>query len=134
MGGLFAGWFVDRYSSKRLLVAFAVLSAIFLFICGFFEQRHVVIVSLALIGFSYGAIIAIYPVAIAKRFKADGPKIYGKVFVSWGMAGLSAPWFAGWIFDQSSDYSVALLVASCISILAAVLTSRIKWQPSRTSD
>ncbi len=45
---------------------------------------------LGIVGFSYGAIIAIYLVAISNYFGEQGPQAYGRVFIAWGFAGLLA--------------------------------------------
>jgi MFS family permease len=72
------------------------------------------------VGFSYGSIIAIYPVAIAERFGQQGPQAYGRVFLAWGFAGLVAPWCAGYIFDRFAGYQPALLIAAAVALLSAI--------------
>jgi len=84
-------------------------------------------ISLSVIGFAYGGTIAAYPAAIAKLFDVkDIAKIYGRVFTAWGCAGLLGPWLAGYLFDISKDYHLALLAAASfglVSILAMILLS-----------
>ena len=64
------------------------------------QNVTVAVVSLCVIGFAYGAIIAVYPYAVAYYFgAAAAAKIYGRVFTAWGLAGLGAPWLAGYLFD-----------------------------------
>ena len=128
VGGVIAGWLIDHYSPKMLLVGLALISAIFLLLAASGISWIPVIVSLCFIGFGYGAIIAVYPVAIAWRFGEAGPMVYGRVFISWGIAGLSAPWLAGWIFDQTSHYTLALLVAGCLALASAWFASPLNLQ------
>jgi len=82
----------------------------------------VVFIALGLVGYCYGAIIAVYPVAVADIYGAlAAPRIYGQVFTAWGLAGLIGPWMSGFIFDLTSSYTVALLFAvllSCVSVVA----------------
>jgi len=75
---------------------------------------------LGVVGFAYGSIIAIYPVAIAESFGERGAQAYGRVFIAWGFAGLAAPWCAGLIFDLSGDYSLAMLIAALVALISAV--------------
>jgi OFA family oxalate/formate antiporter-like MFS transporter len=75
---------------------------------------------LAIAGFAYGAIIAIYPVAIAACFGEDGARAYGRVFIAWGVAGLLAPWCAGVIYDARGEYDLAMLIAALVALLSAV--------------
>ena len=95
-----------------------------------------VISLLALIGFSYGAIIAVYPVAISNYFGEAGPRVYGQVFTAWGFAGLVAPWTAGLIFDGSDGYAPALVVAAVIAGLSALAaaTCRLEHAAQRIAD
>jgi len=85
------------------------------------------LISLSVIGFAYGGTIAAYPAAIAKLFGIkDSARIYGRVFTAWGCAGLLGPWFAGFLFDISRDYQLALIIAATfglVSALAMVLLS-----------
>jgi OFA family oxalate/formate antiporter-like MFS transporter len=85
-----------------------------------------VVALLSLVGFSYGSVIAVYPVAISNRFGARGPEAYGRVFTAWGFAGLAGPWSAGWIFDWRGGYEPALLAAAGIAVLSALLAARIR--------
>jgi len=123
LGGFSVGFVVDRLSSQRLLRWLPVISSIGLVIMlGWSDhQAQIALVALALIGFSYGAIIAVYPVAVADAYGSHASaKMYGQVFTAWGLAGLLGPWVSGWLFDLTQSYSIALMLAvllSCVSVL-----------------
>ncbi|MEM7270851.1 MAG: MFS transporter [Pseudomonadota bacterium] len=75
----------------------------------------------AVIGFTYGGVIAAYPAAILKAVgPAQSQIVYGKVFTAWGAAGLAAPWLAGALFDVTDGYVAALLVAAALAGLSAL--------------
>jgi OFA family oxalate/formate antiporter-like MFS transporter len=118
-GGFLAGWLVDRWPVNRFLVALPLLSAFALLGIGTAESASVVVILLSLVGFSYGSLIAVYPVAISNYFSARGPQVYGRVFIAWGFAGLAAPWSAGLIYDLRGDYELAMLLAAAIAILSS---------------
>lgn len=122
MAGSFAGgYLVDRLPSGWLITGLPVLTAAVLLLLQASTAGTIVLASLGAVGFSYGAIIAIYPSMIAKSFgMAAGPQIYGRVFTAWGLAGLTAPWLAGFLFDQTGSYSTALIVAAMLSALSAL--------------
>jgi len=80
-----------------------------------------VFVSLGLLGYCYGAIIAVFPVLVSDVFGTlAAPRIYGQVFTAWGVAGLLGPWLSGWMFDQTSSYTAALILAMALSALSIV--------------
>jgi OFA family oxalate/formate antiporter-like MFS transporter len=127
LGGFVAGWMVDRWPLSRFLVGLPLLSALALLGIGATDSgAQVTLALLGVVGFSYGSIIAIYPVAIADRFGRHGPQAYGRVFLAWGIAGLVAPWSAGYIFDCFAGYQPALLIAAAVALLSAICAAAFR--------
>lgn len=120
MGGFLSGWLVDRWPASRFLIGLPLLSAVALIGISISEDARIAVVLLALVGFSYGSIIAIYPVAISDYFRARGAQAYGRIFIAWGFAGLVAPWSAGLIYDLHGGYDLAMVIAAAIAILSAL--------------
>ena len=120
LGGFAAGWLVDRWPINRFLVGLPLLSVAALLGIGASPSVVLLLALLGVVGFAYGSIIAIYPVAIAGSFGERGAKAYGRVFIAWGFAGLAAPWCAGVIFDLRGDYGLAMLIAALVALLSAV--------------
>ncbi len=122
IGGFFIGWVINRNNMNTWLMALPIISAVFLFLLIFVAQPTIAIIVLSFIGFSYGAVIAVYPYAISEFFGSElGPKVYGRVFTAWGFAGLAGPWSAGKLFDQSGSYSTALIVAGMIALISTTV-------------
>ena len=119
VGGFLAGWLVDRWPSSRFLIGLPLLSALALLGIGVAENAWVTVGLLALVGFAYGSIIAIYPVVISDYFSDRGAQAYGRVFIAWGFAGLVAPWSAGVIYDLYGGYQLAMVIAAVIAIVSA---------------
>ncbi len=119
-GGFVAGWMVDRWPLNRFLVGLPLLSAVALLFISISDSAVVVVALLSLVGFSYGSIIAVYPVAISNCFYERGAEAYGQVFVAWGFAGLVAPWSAGLIYDLHAGYGLAMVIAAVIAIISAL--------------
>ena len=118
-GGLIAGWLADRVNIKILLYLLPLISAVTSMLLSINTNALLLVMGLVIIGFCYGAIIAIYPVVVSMLFGASASsKIYGRVFTAWGLAGLAGPWFAGYLFDHTGNYSISLLVAGSLSILS----------------
>ena len=119
LGGFVAGWLVDRWPVSRFLIGLPLLSATGLVGIGMGPGIEWVLALLSVVGFAYGAIIAVYPVAIAHCFGEAGARAYGRVFLAWGLAGLSAPWLAGAIFDWHGDYALSMWFAAVVALLSA---------------
>lgn len=121
-GSLLGGWMVDRFSVRMIMTLLPLLSALSLLLLSQYLNGNGVLLGLAATGFAYGAIIAAYPAVVAVLFGAiEGIRVYGKIFIAWGLAGLFGPWLAGILYDQYADYSVALAVAGIAGVLSAGL-------------
>lgn len=121
-GSLLGGWMADRISFKVTLTVLPLLSALSLALLALFLVDISVLFGLGVTGFAYGAIISIYPAAIATRFGAvEGVRIYGKVFIAWGIAGFVGPWLAGSLYDLNGDYRLALIIASIAGLGSALV-------------
>lgn len=120
LGGFIAGWLVDRWPLTRFLVALPLLSAVVLLAISVTTNTYATLLLLGIVGFVYGSIIAIYPVAISNVFVEQGPRAYGRVFIAWGFAGLVAPWSAGFIYDWHAGYEAALLIAALVALVSAI--------------
>ncbi len=83
VGSLMGGNLADKLPIKQVLIIFPTLSSVGLFLLAFFDSGLLVLSCLAIIGFSYGAIIAAYPAVVGALFgSADGIKIYGRIFTA----------------------------------------------------
>lgn len=121
-GSLLGGWMADRVSFKVTLTVLPLLSALSLALLALFLVDISVLFGIGVTGFAYGAIISIYPAAIATHFGAvEGVQIYGKVFIAWGIAGFVGPWLAGSLYDLNGDYRLALIIASIAGLGSALV-------------
>lgn len=123
LGGFSAGYSADHISSRMLLRWLPLFTSFGLLILSWPEQSgwFLTLFGLGIVGFCYGAIIAVYPVAVADVYGVmAAPRIYGQVFTAWGLAGLFGPWVSGWIFDHTDSYRIALFFAIILSIVSVI--------------
>lgn len=126
LGSLGGGVLGDRWRISRLLSGLATMSCCGLLAMAITGHAWGMALLLGGIGAAYGAIIALFPALIAKQFGQEtGPRVYGRVFTGWGLAGLSAPWIAGLLFDGFGTYQVPLLVAASVAFISALLCWRL---------
>lgn len=117
-GSLGAGSLVDHLPARSLLIAIPLAAAGAL--AALSLGGSWVLPALAAVGLCYGALIAVYPAVLAKRFgMVEGPRVYGRVFTAWGVAGLAGPWLAGALFDGTGSYAPALWTAMALSMASA---------------
>lgn len=122
-GGFVAGWVADKWPIKRLLGGLPLVSASALTALALTDGAVAATVWLCLIGFAYGAIIAVYPYTAPHYFgQALAAKTYGLIFTAWGLAGLGGPWLAGRIYDSTGGYHAALMVAAVAGLASAAVT------------
>lgn len=130
-GGFFGGALTDRLAPRQLLMALPLLSAAALAWLAVGAEGALLLIGLALIGFAYGAIIAVYPAAIAQRYgPVAGVMVYGRVFTAWGAAGLLAPWAAGLLFEAGGSYRLALFGAAALALVS--LLAAASERPSQS--
>ena len=131
-GGLWVALVADRTATDRLLRLLPLGSAVVLVIAAVVSHGVVLMVAVAGIAFTYGALIAIYPLAVAQRFGQDGySRAYGRVFTAWGTAGLVGPVGAGHLFEVTGSYRIPMLMAAVAAIGSSVVARRLsvdkKW-------
>ena len=130
LGGFSAGYYADRISSRFVIFWLPLLTIVGLIVLVLPTDLAAafVFVALGLIGYCYGAIIAVYPVAVVDVFgSAAAPRIYGQVFTAWGLAGLLGPWAGGWLFDRTGSYIAAIMIAMVFSVIS-MLSIRLSMQ------
>ncbi len=121
VGGLAAGWAADRFALGRLLGLLPLISAAAAIVLLVKGGALLVVTAIAGLGGAYGALIALYPAAIATRFgMLAGPRIYGRVFTAWGLAGLTAPWFSALLYDATGSYALPLAVSAAVSVASSL--------------
>ncbi len=133
LGGFLAGYLADRQPAHRLLAIYGIASTLALIILVVVDHVVLAIASLAVIGFAYGSIIALFPIVTAVIFGRDLYALaYGRIFTSWGLAGLIAPWFAGILYSQSSGYGVALIAAAMLALVSSALSLLLADKTTKT--
>lgn len=125
LGGFLTGLRISPQNLKQFITALPILSAVVLILLTMAATSTVAIALLSVVGFSYGALIALYPYAIRLHFGAQqSAKIYGQIFTAWGVAGLAGPVSAGWLYDRFSAYTVALVIAASLAVLSTLVFYR----------
>ena len=125
-GGLWIALVADRTATDRLLRLLPLGSATVLVVAAMASHGVVLMVAVAGIAFTYGALIAIYPLVVAQRFGQDGySQAYGRVFTAWGTACLVGPVGAGHLFEVTGSYRIPMFLAAAAAIGSAVVARQL---------
>ncbi len=118
------GWLSDRVDRELVYVAGIVIlvaGALVLLSLGRPPALWAAYGYAVLLGVGYSATAAITPAMVSDRF--SGPHfgaIVGVGLMSSAAASAFGPWLAGYLYDTTGTYTVALLIAAASGVLAAI--------------
>jgi predicted MFS family arabinose efflux permease len=133
VGTILSGWLTDRYDSRALLGGYYALRGLSLLVLpGLIAAtaHPSMLVFIIFYGLDW---VATVPPTIAlcrQHFGADGPIVFGWVFASHQVGAAIAATGAGLVRDFSGDYNPAWIAAGILCLFAAVMSVRIRRQPT----
>ena len=125
-GRLFISWLGDTYSKKRLLMISAGMQAAGFFIYAHISSPWMILPFILLYGPGFGATVPLMPAIQADYFGIRAfASIRGMMSIAFALPGITAPVFAGWMFDHFHSYTIpyqlyALMAAIGIPVLMMV--------------
>ena len=122
-GGRVVAGVVSDYVGRVVTIGLVcVLQALAMFLFSSFTTVAGFVVGAAVVGFSYGACLAIFPAATADQWGTKNMGLnYGILFTGWGVGGVIGPLLAGKIADATGSYAGAYNIAGLLVMLAFVL-------------
>ncbi|MBL8581584.1 MAG: hypothetical protein JNL61_05070 [Rhizobiaceae bacterium] len=129
-GSLLGGKLVEVTSGRATLIGASILIAIGLTSLNL-SSPVVVIAGALAVGAAFGSSASFMPILIGERFGAAmiGP-VYGKLIVSYGLAGLVAPWLSGLLFERTGGYMSAVWIGIALCALSALLGAMMAKAPN----
>lgn len=131
-GRILAGVISDRIGRQWTLLGEFILQAIVVgvlyWLSGAGGPWPVILIIAFLLGFNYGANLALFPAACKDYFGIRNFGLnYGLLFAAFGAAGLVMPWLNGLIRDRtgSSDLSYIIIIVLMVLAAALAVVSRI---------
>lgn len=121
-GRVVAGVLSDRIGRAVTLALVCVSQALVMFFFSSFETVGAFVVGSAVVGFSYGACLSIFPATAADLWGTKNMGVnYGLLFTAWGVGGVLGPTLAGAIADRTGSYALAYDIAGVLVTCAALL-------------
>ncbi|HSB30200.1 MAG TPA: OFA family MFS transporter [Candidatus Sulfobium mesophilum] len=122
-GRIIAGIVSDRIGRIRTIMLVFISQAAIMFFFSKFSTVETFILGSAVVGFSYGACLSLFPSATADFWGTKNLGLnYGIMFTAWGVGGVFGPIMAGKIADMTGSYSIGYLISSALLIIGAFMT------------
>ncbi len=119
---LSGGFLVDRVAVPRVMAAAHLTALAGAIVLSLWPEALVSTVTLAMIGVGYGLISGSTAGAIAMYWpKAEYGRIAGLLYIGWCVAAVTLPVLAGYLYDLSGGYRVAVIVAGCGNVVGTAL-------------
>jgi OFA family oxalate/formate antiporter-like MFS transporter len=126
-GRIVTGIVSDRIGIERTMTVVFSLQTVMMLVAGFTSTALLLAVVAFVIGFNYGADLALFPVVVTEYYgQANQGVNYGLVFTSWGVGGVFGSLTAAAIADATGSYRLAFLLGAGLCAIAALLSLVIK--------
>ncbi len=121
-GRIIAGVISDYIGRVVTLGIVFIMQAAMMFFFPSFTTIGAFIIGAAIVGFSYGACLSLFPATTADQWGTKNMGLnYGVLFTAWGFGGVLGPTLAGRIADTTGSYAGAYNIAGMLLIFAFVL-------------
>jgi len=126
--GAISDW-IGRYRSLMIMYALTGVSLLLLNSAGSYWTFIISVMGVAL---CFGGVLGVFPSITADNFGTQHLGInYGVMFSAFGIAAFVGPRLAADIRESSGDYSLAFIIASCLSVAGILLTVLISITSKR---
>jgi OFA family oxalate/formate antiporter-like MFS transporter len=122
-GGRVIAGVISDYIGRAVTIALVcVTQALVMFFFSGFSTVPGFILGAAVVGFSYGACLSLFPATAADYWGTKNMGLnYGILFTAWGVGGVVGPTLAGRIADATGSYAGAYNIAGSLVSCAFVL-------------
>jgi OFA family oxalate/formate antiporter-like MFS transporter len=122
-GGRIAAGVISDYIGRVVTLGIVcILQATMMFFFPSFTTVAGFVLGAAVVGFSYGACLSLFPATTADQWGTRNMGLnYGVLFTAWGVGGVVGPTLAGRIADRTGSYAGAYDVAGLLLMFAFVL-------------
>jgi OFA family oxalate/formate antiporter-like MFS transporter len=121
-GRVVAGVVSDHIGRVVTIAMVCVFQALAMFFFASFTTVGAFVLGSAVVGFSYGACLSLFPATAADHWGTKNLGLnYGILFSAWGVGGVLGPTLAGRIADRTGSYAGAYHVAGALLVCAVLL-------------
>lgn len=124
-GRLFWGWMSDKIGRKQTILILLIIAGGSI-IGVSFAKAYIMLLFIAIIGFSYGGFLGVFPALTADFWGTkNGAQIYGMVLMGFGIGAIASSYTVAY-FSRIKSFSTAFLIAAVASVVGIVIIAFIK--------
>jgi MFS transporter, OFA family, oxalate/formate antiporter len=132
-GRLFWGWLSDKIGRKQTILILLLIAGTSI-IGVSFAKAYIMLVFIAIIGFSYGGFLGVFPALTADFWGTKhGAQIYGMVLLGFGVGAVASSYTIAY-FSKTKAFSSAFIIAAIASVVGIVIISLVKPPLAKTQD
>ena len=111
LGGIVAARFPTRFTPMVFCLLSGVSASVFLFDAPILIWAP----ALMVIGAAFGGAVSVFVMLFSIWYGTDKVgALFGRLGLSYGLAGLTAPSFTGWLFTSRGDYDAAVVMGAVV--------------------
>lgn len=124
-GRLFWGWVSDRIGRKNTLLLLLTITAVSI-VCVSFAKSYLMLGVIAVIGFSYGGYLGVFPALSADFWGVkNAAQNYGMVLLGFGIGAVASSYTIAY-FSKTKDYPTAFIIAGVAAVIGFVIILCLK--------
>lgn len=124
-GRVFWGWVSDKLGRKQTILILLLIAGISI-VSVSFVKAYLMLVLIAIIGFSYGGFLGVFPALTADFWGTkNGAQIYGMVLLGFGVGAVASSYIVAY-FSKTKEFSTAFTVAAIASVVGILIISFVK--------
>jgi len=119
LGRVFWGGLADKVGvDNSLLFSFIILASSVLLISLSVHNELFILLTILGVGLGFSSNFVLFPAKTSQLFgMANFGSVYPYVFLAYGLAGITGPLIAGFLFDFMGSYQVAIYISTAIVLL-----------------